>query len=215
MTTDCGFSLDRILPPAIDRVLAASVLDGQSADAWLHDPSVAPVRKACLLNILAVLRVTPDEHTPLLVYVDRVFEVKADRIYVTVLTNVLHRLAGLVTDPHLPVYQDQGQPLPIHRLILASPTAAGLSDARLLSFRAEGAPSLQLVVAETAAPYTVADLDLDEHNPLQDVVGFIGHMGELLKGDRTGALTDHLALRAVLARGPAAPFLGYTLDERA
>jgi len=40
---------------------------------------------------------------------------------------------------------------------------------------------LQAVVAEPPAgcDFTFADIDLDLGNPLQDVVGFVVHMGEL------------------------------------
>ena len=83
------------------------------------------------------------------------------------------------------------------------------SPDRLLSFRGEKSPSLQAVVAEPPAGYdfTFADIDLDLGNPLQDVVGFVVHMSELVGGDPT----NHLDLRKKLAKTPAAAFLYYKL----
>jgi hypothetical protein len=65
----------------------------------------------------------------------------------------------------------------------------------LLSFRGEGSPSLQVIARPPVdLPYTYADLDL--HTPLQEVLGFVVHMGELLDGKPT----NHLDLRRGLAK---------------
>jgi hypothetical protein len=57
----------------------------------------------------------------------------------------------------------------------------------LTSFRAEGKPSMQVVVAVPPPDlaHTYAEFDLDLGNPLQDVVGFFVHLGELLDGKPT------------------------------
>jgi hypothetical protein len=56
-------------------------------------------------------------------------------------------------------------------------------------------------------PHTYAEFDLDLGNPLQDVLGFFVHMGELLDGKPT----NHLDMRKVLAKGKASDFLYYTV----
>ena len=48
---------------------------------------------------------------------------------------------------------------------------------------------------------------MDLGNPLQDVLGFVVHMGELLSGKPT----NHLDLRKKLLKTRAAPFLYYTV----
>jgi hypothetical protein len=79
----------------------------------------------------------------------------------------------------------------------------------LSSFRGEGRPSMQAVVAIPPAdlPHTYAEFDLDLGNPLQDVLGFFVHMGELLDGKPT----NHLDMRKVLAKAKASDFLYYTV----
>ena len=52
-------------------------------------------------------------------------------------------------------------------------------------------------------------LDLDLGNPLQDVLGFVVHMGELLDGKPT----NHLELRKALAKSKAGGFLYYKVTE--
>lgn len=201
------FTLAPTLTLPMHRVLDASTIDRQDAIAWITSANVDTVRKACLLNILAVLSVTP-QSAPLIAEVRAVFAVKVDRIYATMETSVRDTLFALVADPRMPFYHD-ARPVAIHRALLS---AAGLPpDTPLDSFRAEGAPSLQIVVADSPFADTVADIDLDAHNPLQDVVGFAGHMVELLEGQRTGRPTDHLAMRATLGNGPARDCLCYTL----
>lgn len=215
-----AFTLTSPIAAPIRRVLDASRVDAREAVAWLMDPKTETVRKACLLNILAVLNVTPTPEAPLIAHVLTVFVVKVDRIYVTFGTDVLVTLEDYVEDVRMPFYEDPGTPLAIHHELLtnlpfgiAAPgfQAGGVNQTPLTSFRAEGAPSLQIVVAESPYPYTVADIDLDAHNPLQDVVGFAGHMWELVSGKRSGLPTDQLAMRSTLSRGPAAGCLCYTL----
>ena len=50
--------------PAILRLLDASMLDGQAGSDWVQDPGIRPTRRACALNLLASLRVTPSKATP-------------------------------------------------------------------------------------------------------------------------------------------------------
>ena len=58
----------------------------------------------------------------------------------------------------------------------------------------------------SSAPFC-ADFDIDLGNPLEDVDGFVVHMGELaLGGD-----TNHLELHDALDTGAMKPFLYYTV----
>jgi hypothetical protein len=115
----------------------------------------------------------------------------------------------LVLDPDKPFFAEGKPHAPIHgRLLSAIPESI---EARsrfrdLLSFRGEGRPSMQVVMAVPPAdsPHTYADFDLDLGNPLQDLLGFVVHIGELLDGKPT----NHLDLRKSLARR-AAEFLPY------
>jgi hypothetical protein len=81
------------------------------------------------------------------------------------------------------------------------------TDEGLRSFRAEGAPSLQLVMSTPQANFahTFVDADLDLGNPLQDVAGLMVHLGELLNGTPT----NHLDLARKLSKGKAKPYLYY------
>ena len=74
---------------------------------------------------------------------------------------------------------------------------------------------MQAVIAhvpQDAGRNVYADLDIDLGNPLQDVVGFVVHVGELIDPGRT----DHLGLRAKLGKNKRiAPFLFYDVIENA
>lgn len=194
------------LPARIDRVLAVSVIDKQIGTKWVSDESIEPARKAALLNILAVLCVTPSQTAPLILDVLEVFAVMAERIYVGAESRMESTLESLTQDPRQPFYEDPARPLAIHRTIMQSHQAAGFETAGQRSYRGEGAPSLQIVIAESPYLQTVADIDLDEHNPDQDVAGFVKHLVELKKG-----ITDQFGIRKTLSRGPAAPYLAYTV----
>ena len=69
---------------------------------------------------------------------------------------------------------------------------------------------MQIVVAKPAAPAlpSFADFDIDLGNPLQDVDGFIVHMGELA----FGGTTDHLGLHDKLNKGALKNFLYYAVE---
>lgn len=200
---DMIFTLTAPMPTPIRRVLDASTLEGRSTVAWLLDPATDIVRKACLLNMLAALSVTPTIELALIHDVLHVFKVKSERIYAVVQTGVRQTLEAYVADPRMPFYEDSLPVNAVHHALLDE--VPELQRARLRSFRAEGAPSLQIVIADNdTMPTTVADIDLDAHNPLEDVAGFISHAFEQ-------GITDQFAMRAMLSRGPAARCLCYTL----
>lgn len=201
--------------PEIKRVLGGSVLDGQPATDWLRNADIRPTRRAAVLNILAQTRVTPGIRQPLLTDVLSLFRARDDRAYAKVNARFYHRVDTLADRPDLPVYREGHPTASIHQQLLAAagedePAAKSIFTVMdLWSFRAEGRPSLQMVVANPKAGFdhTFADLDLDLGNPLQDLVGLFVHVGELV----SGKTTNHLDLRARLARGRAKAYLYYTV----
>jgi hypothetical protein len=196
--------------PEIERVLDDSTIDGFPASTWLDSPDWRPTRKACLLNLLAALRVSPSKSDHLIDDVHHVFKVLNDRAYMKVDSALKRRVENLVKDPNKPFYAEGPPTAPIHRLLLDEiPAEEKTGFQELLSFRGEGRPSLQMVIAvpPVALPHTYAEFDLDLANPLQDVLGFVVHVGELLDGRPT----NHLDLRKTLAKGKATDFLYYSV----
>jgi hypothetical protein len=181
---------------------------------WIGNPGVRPARRACVLNVIASLRVSPTRSAPLIEGVKCLFIAKDDRCYAQVTPSFYDRVLTL-SQTHRKVYPEGHPHATIHRSLLKALVAfdgqaLGLFDENgLWSFRAEGGPSLQLVLATAASGYTCgfADLDLDLGNPLQDLAGFAVHMGELLDGKPT----NHLDLWGKLSKETTrrAPFLYY------
>lgn len=196
--------------PAIERVIDDSTIDGFPASTWLASPDWRATRKACLLNLLAALRVSPSKSDNLIDDVHQVFKVFNDRAYMKVDSAIKRRVEQLVKDPKKPFYAEGPPTAAIHRLLLDEiPADEKNGFTELLSFRGEGKPSLQMVIAvpPVGLPHTYAEFDLDLANPLQDVLGFIVHVGELLDGKPT----NHLDLRKALAKGKAGDFLYYSV----
>jgi hypothetical protein len=198
--------------PEIARVLldADSILDGQVCADWLEAPTVRPRRKACLLNLLAKLRATPapTPRLPLIRTVRSVFFADTDRIAVRADPEMHDVLERLARDPNKPFYAEGTPAARVHFRVLAR---AGVDPERftLHSFRQEGRPSLQAVVAvprdADSRQGVFADVDLDLGNPLQDVAGALIHFGEVVTPGRT----DHFRLFARLNRGATKDFLHY------
>lgn len=196
----------------IGAVLARSAIEGQAAPLWLEREDRRATRRACLLNLLASLRIRPTLSQPLIDLVHDVYWVGNDRIYAKVDREFLPRVQALALDLSKPFYEEGPPAAPIHGRLLATlpePPDVKVEFKTLLSFRGEGKPSLQTVVAVPPAhlPYTYAEFDLDLHNPLQDLLGFVGHMGELLDGKST----NHLDLRTELAGTKAKDYLYYAI----
>lgn len=192
--------------PEIERVLDASTLDGRDALDWLASSDRRPTRRACLLNLLSSIRSRPTLSDVLIDQVHNVFMVSNDRAYMKVDRRFLGRVEALAKDPKKPFYREGEPRARIHgRLLDAIPEKDLFKD--LLSFRGEGRPSLQMVIAvpPIGLSHTYAEFDLDLGNPLQDAVGFVVHMGELLDGKPT----NHLDMRKKLARTRAGRFLYY------
>ncbi len=197
----------------IKRVVEASAtrLDGAAASEWLASRQPRARRKACFLNLLAKLRTSPTASDHLLRNVHHIFIADVDRVYARVGRELFTRLDALARDPTKPFF-DEGSPASAgHRRLLEriSRFEDNTDQYRLRSFRQEGKNSMQAVVAVPTDDPTrnhYADLDIDLGNPLQDVVGFVIHMGELINPGKT----DHLALREKLGQNKTiAQFLFY------
>jgi hypothetical protein len=202
------------LDESIGTVLDRSQIDGVPALDWLVDPNRRPTRQACLLNLMASLRTRPTMAASLVKLVHDVFLVSNDRIYAKVDRSLLDTLQKLAADPNRPFFAEGKPHAAIHgRLLTEMPELPEVKSRfnDLLSFRAEGKPSMQAVVAVPPAdlPHTYAEFDLDLGNPLQDIVGFFVHMGELFDGKPT----NHLDMRKPLAKTKAAEFLYYTVGS--
>lgn len=199
--------------PMIRRVLEASTFEDQDAITWLAGDHRA-VRKACLLNLLASLRVRPTVSDPLIANVQRVFWSTSDRAYARVDRDLLTRVEALALHPTKLFYEEGPPKSAVHQRLLEQlpepPESKVLfTAANLRSYRGEGRPSLQMVLVKPPAGFshTYGDFDLDLGNPLQDVLGLVIHVGEL--ADKKP--TNHLDLRAQLAKTPARGFLYYTV----
>jgi hypothetical protein len=196
----------------VRRVVEApsSRLDGLAASEWLTNRNPRARRKACFLNLLAKLRTAATESDHLLRHVHHVFFADVDRIYARVDRELFTRLEALARDPSKPFF-DEGAPASAgHRRLLEriSRFEPNTEQFKLRSFRQEGKNSMQAVVAVPPDPTRrhYADLDIDLGNPLQDIVGFVIHLGELIDPGKT----DHLALREKLGKNKTiAKYLTY------
>jgi hypothetical protein len=198
--------------PKIRNVVDRSTVDGLGAGDWLEDSNRRPTRQACLLNLLASLRIRPSPGAPLIEFVHHVFFVGSDRVYAKVDRALVDKLQALALDARKPFFAEGRPHAPVHGRLLGAlpePPEVKATFRDLLSFRGEGKPSMQAVIAVPPSdlPHTYAEFDLDIGNPLQDVLGFFVHVGELLDGKST----NHLDVRKVLAKTTASEFLYYTI----
>lgn len=194
----------------------ASTVDGEPVRQWLASERPRAARHACLLNILAKLRVPPaPAHglpEPLTESFDFLYFAQVDRVYAAARPGLLTRLERLTQTK---LWAKEGRPkAAIHRRLLTSLPKLGVPEAdakkfKLISYRQGGRNCLQIVVAAPPAgfadPTVYTDLDIDLGNPLWDVEGALVHLGELLDPART----DHLALHAKLDRSDTKDFLYY------
>jgi hypothetical protein len=212
-----GVTLQLGNDPKIARVLdAPSALAGGTLRAFLNSAAVDARRKACALNLLAKLRCFPATTDPFIDLVRSVYEVKPDRVYANIDPALCTRLKQLYTGPN-GIGQSEGAPVDaVHGELLENlpdpADAAVADDYTLLSYRANGRPSLQSVVAIPEDPNrgSYCDFDLDLADPLEDLDGFVVHMGEIA----SGKLTDHFALHDELAaESDSGPFIYYSVTN--
>jgi len=196
----------------VERILSASSIDGATGLDWVRLPDRRPSQRACLLNLIASLRARPVLKDPLSSLVRSFFWASHDRAYAQTDVELIKRLEALARDESKPFYREGRPTAKIHEQLLdqiPSGDADKFSTARLVSFRGEKSPSLQVV---TAAPsegsLAYAEFDLDLGNALQDLWGIIVHVGELVDGKPT----NHLDLHKKLSKTPAGPFLHYTVQ---
>lgn len=200
---------------AIGRVLEApGPVNGASLGDWLIQSDARATRKACALNVLALLRSFPTKSDPLIPHVKRLFVVKDDRLYAEVGPDMLGRVDALARDlENRKFWPETKVTAEIHRLLLtALPPPDDSADYKLRSYRGEGPVGMQIVFAvppDGHAPRYYAEVDVDLGNPLQDVAGFAIHMGELVDNRPT----DHLDLWKKLVKKPAKEFLYYSVKN--
>lgn len=197
----------------IAEVIGRSAIDGLAASTWVTAQQRRATRRACLLNLLASIRTRPSVGAPLADLVHDIFFVSNDRMYAKVDRALLQVLRRLAEDPKKPFFEEGTPHAGIHgRLLeaLPEPPDVKVRFRTLCSFRGEGGPSLQVVVAVSPPDlaHTYAEFDLDLGNPLQDIAGFFVHMGELLDGKPT----NHLDLHKRLNKTRAKHFLYYKVQ---
>ncbi|MDE0103144.1 MAG: hypothetical protein OXN89_12260 [Bryobacterales bacterium] len=197
------------------RILDASPLDGLPASDWLA-PEVLhrDRRKACLMNILAKLRVVPSIDKPLSEHVRRIIVVEDNRVY----AEVDRDFFPIVSDRKLNAGTFLGRDATVHETHRRLLRRMNLSDRDydLKSYR-ETLPtgSLQVIGAapkqgRSASPEVrFVDIDIDEANPAYDTLRGAIHFGHLLGGHQT----DHFKMRQTVSGLPANDFLYYRAVE--
>lgn len=185
------------------RIIRASKIDGLRGEDWLQPDVVnRDARKACLLNLLAKLSITPSRADRLNRSVHKLLHVEADRAYAEVDESFLRSVSDGFLPPDLAIDAT-------HKRLLRM--TANPDDYELVSYREKkGNGALQVVVAKpkpmSAAPRGVlfADIDIDGSNPSYDLARFMTHCGHLIQGKTT----DHFKMRRRIV-GQAGDFLYY------
>jgi len=205
--------------PIIDLVNGSSRIDNKKIIDWLRDDAPRPNRKACLLNILGKLRVSPATNTPLINFVREIFFADVDRIYAKVDLELVNRLRELDQGSGKPFSLDRGPLDPVHHKLLRriprdDQDATEQYRKAAASFRQDMQPSLQIVVFpppdDRPGRGCYADIDIDLGNPRRDIAGFFIHLGEFLAEGKT----NHVRLSKILMKDPILNgHLHYTITE--
>lgn len=213
-----GIRLRDNIDPQISALIhdPRSVIDGQPLPDWLASRQPRAARQACLLNVLAKLRVPPDPPAgfteSLASSLHFLYFADVDRIYAAARPGLAAYLENLVAAG---LWVKEGRPVAtIHERLLASLARFGVDEAAqarfaLNSFRQGGRNCLQICLAsppeDFADPTVYVDIDIDLGNPFWDLEGLFVHLGEFLDPART----DHFALRRALNKGATKDFLCY------
>ena len=202
--------LNQSVPKEINDVIDASTIDGMPGRTWLADTTRRVQRKACLLNLLAKLSSIPSWDAGavrLIRRVDSIFYARTERVYAAVQPGFYEDVRSFV-DAEQHFYFEGAPAASIHQDLFKAKKLQ-VKKYKALSFRQEGRPSMQAVIAQPIGDgkyYT--DLDIDLGNPLQDVEGISIHITELLSGKPT----DHVKLWETLSKDPStAPYMCYTI----
>lgn len=208
---DIRVNVDELDPAVRAVVNGVSRVDGLPLERWLLDPLTQAKRKACLLNLLAVLRATDLGLCHALEPLLEVFV--ADTGHVSARADA--RLLRLVSEEarlgernvRARVFDDFGVHASHKRALVELAQRLGEPEpVTFESYRFEGRPSMQIVFGVPAGVATahLVDVDLDLGNPRQDLLGLVVHVGELFDDG-----LDHVKLREKLVKGPAGPFINY------
>lgn len=205
--------------PITDLVNGSSRIDGKRIIEWLRDDAPRPKRKACLLNILGKLSITPATDAPLINFVQEIFLADVSRIYAKVDPELFNKLRELDQDPRQPFSLDHGPLDPVHQKLLRripreDQDATEQYRKAMRSFRQDTQPSVQIVVFpppdDRPGRGCYADIDIDLGNPKRDIAGFFIHLGELI----AEGSTDHIKLNKRLKKDPIlSGHLHYTIGE--
>lgn len=188
--------------------------DGLALTDWFAAKSPRARRKACVLNLMAKLRTSPDVASAVVANIQSVFFCGAERMYAKVTPQLLPRLRQLSKGSDNS-FNEEGPPDSDTHLLLLDQIQqrhwGDPDDFTLDSFRQQARPSMQIVIAVPNDPngQYYADLDIDLGNPEMDLAGFIIHMGELMFAPST----DHLALRKKLYKGITKPYIYYDVTD--
>lgn len=197
------------------RILDDSRLDGLAASEWLGPNMLhRDRRKACLMNILAKLRVVPSIESPLSEHVRRVLVIEDNRVY----AEVDSQFFPIVSSETLSQKQFLKRDVAVHDTHRRLLHRMELSDEDydLRSYR-ENLPSgsLQIVGAApkegrgSSPQVRFVDIDIDGANPAYDLLRGAIHWGHLMRAHKT----DHFKIRQRIARQPANDFLYYRAVE--
>lgn len=180
-----------------------AVLDGKDIEAWFADQTRRPTRKACLLNVLAKVRMLPED---VITQIRSVFLADVDRIYVEANPQLSLEVQKLFKAD---LGVEKGHYRLLKRVSAKYPT---LNLSKPHSYREPVTKfSLQSVITVSSGPIkdppAFADLDIDWGSPTADLVGLFTHIGELVMPGRT----DHIKLGKSL-KGKIRDYLYYTIE---
>jgi hypothetical protein len=200
--------------PVTWRILTSgrTSIDGMDGVTWLRHATRRSARKACLLNILAKLRLMREGGPESLANeVDSVRWADIDRVWAKVSGNVIGQLEGS------PRFRKDGGPLhETHARMQKRMLGSKAADYEMVSFR-EMTPfrSAQIIINRPKQAGSIdshfAEMDIDLANPFIDALSFGTHLGELVDPGRT----DHLAMYDSLLGDGVKDFLYYELRPHA